>query len=739
MTRAPQGERWRLHAITIGYFRGVAGEHTVLFDGVSGLLHGKNGVGKSTVAQCLQWALYGRFPQSVLANAWLPRFLAPVEGRKKAYCGEVTFQRGAERLMLRRDQADGSFTVKIGSRCYDGKEAEAKRDELLGLDMDTFVRAVLLQQSRIRGLLLDEPQERNMALDRLLGMDALEQLVSVVRSGEFVDAARDWRSSMRADEEALRAEADVLRKQREEAEGNARAQGFKAKDFNRLGLQQAYAAVAASLEGAAKKHGVAFDALPPCDTPAKVSATHKRVMRAIQNIRNNSRLTRQREPVRSRLAKLSQLQEMWKDALELRDREDSPVKAWVEKYGEKEAVVDTQGKLQEQLDKLKKELADADALHQILRDTHAYVEHRDVGSCPVCEQPLPRGMNLRAALAKRMKTLASKDLDRLTAAVGAHERKLEKLGEQLKQRNDLDDALSSAQRQVDRARRAVEKALEINEIAETKVTKRIADALGKLEGEEAAITERIEEMEGELTAIQERSQEILDSLVPVVQKREEQIAHEAEQEKRRNARADEIQNASRMDRLAVQLDTIRSALLRAKHDIASENLNRAGPRADAIYRKLVRHPRFDTLRLTTQPRKNKIDYAFEVSVDGASKLALEARLALSDGQLTAAALSVFFALAECTAHGLDLLFVDDPTQNLDLPCKEAMAKVIAEIAKRKQVIVATHDEDFVGMLHDQDFNTGAYIHHLVEWDGNPKYVTTPPRVGAPRLARGTAK
>jgi AAA domain len=199
MKRAPKGDRWRLHAITICHFRGVAGEQTVHFDGMSGLLHGKNGVGKSTVAQCLQWTLYGRFPQGVLANASLPQFLAPVEGRKKAYCGEVVFQRGAERLVLRRDESEGSFTLTIGSRCYRKKEADAKRDELLGLDMDTFVRAVLLQQSRIRGLLLDEPRERNKALDRLLGMDALEQLMSVVQRDNFADAAHAWRSRIAAD------------------------------------------------------------------------------------------------------------------------------------------------------------------------------------------------------------------------------------------------------------------------------------------------------------------------------------------------------------------------------------------------------------------------------------------------------------------------------------------------------------------------------------------------------------
>ena len=97
---------------------------------------------------------------------------------------------------------------------------------------------------------------------------------------------------------------------------------------------------------------------------------------------------------------------------------------------------------------------------------------------------------------------------------------------------------------------------------------------------------------------------------------------------------------------------------------------------------------------------------------------------LSDGQLTAAALGLFYALAESTAHGLDLLYVDDPTQNLDHSHKEAMAKVIADISTRKQVIVATQDEDFVSLLRDAGFEAAGITHHIESWDGRPSVTTT---------------
>jgi DNA repair exonuclease SbcCD ATPase subunit len=189
--------RWRIASITIRRFRGVAGEHTFAFDGRSSMLHGNNGVGKSTVALALQWILYGRFPDGILQNNLFDRFLAPVGQKGKGYSGEVIFARGDETLTVHRDT--GEFAITHGGDSFKDEEAEAKRDGLLGIDMDTFVRAVLLQQSRIRSLLLDEPKERNKAIDRLLGMDVIEHLVDIVKPKDFENAAKERRQQIDAE------------------------------------------------------------------------------------------------------------------------------------------------------------------------------------------------------------------------------------------------------------------------------------------------------------------------------------------------------------------------------------------------------------------------------------------------------------------------------------------------------------------------------------------------------------
>ena len=135
--------RWKLDSITIRNFRGVLKEHTFQFTGKPALLCGKNGMGKSTVTQGLQWALYGKFPPNVLRNKSFDSFLPPIRGKKKVCYCNVEFVRGRDQLSICRDQSTGGFTVTYNATEYSGEEAEQKRDELLGLDMDTFSRAVV--------------------------------------------------------------------------------------------------------------------------------------------------------------------------------------------------------------------------------------------------------------------------------------------------------------------------------------------------------------------------------------------------------------------------------------------------------------------------------------------------------------------------------------------------------------------------------------------------------------------
>jgi DNA repair exonuclease SbcCD ATPase subunit len=724
MTANGSEARWRLASVTIRQFRGVAKERVYAFDGRPALLHGNNGVGKSTVAVALQWILFGRFQGDVLPNSKLDSFLAPVQATGKAYSGEVVFARGAERLEISRDGAGKSFTVRLGKQSWRDEEAEAKRDEILGLDIETFVRAVLLQQSRIRGLLLDEPKERNKALDRLLGLDAAEHLLELVRPKDFVRAAEAWRDAIRDEQQQLRSQEELLGQQLEEAQRAARDLRFLNKDLNASGLESRYAELSRDLVALGRKYKVEVEALPACDEVSKAGAAARAFEQGLKAIRLGAELRTRLTPVQKAIAELSTLVERAAEAIEERTAAVDAIASFVKKHGDRGALVEERAGAQERLKALKQELRDAEGLSQLLLDAHAYVKRAKPRECPVCERVLPERSDLAARLRERAEGFASTAAEKVRRSVEKTEGRLEAIAAAL-------DDLTALEKEGETSRKAIEKIREKAgqvlgaAVPENKLQARIGEALDVRRAEEKKLALAVEAMEADLEEIDGRERQVRAVLVPVVRKREELARHEARMEAARKRHEKSEARALDMEGTAVQLEAIRKALLAAKEDLANELLGKAAPRAQALYRRLVRQPVFDTLEIEANAKAAKVDYTFQVTA-GVGGAARDARLVLSDGQLTATALALFFGLAESTQHALDLLYVDDPTQNLDNPCKEAMAKVVAEIARRRQVVVSTQDEDFVTYLKAEGFPRSAIIHHLKAWDGNPTVETSTP-------------
>ncbi len=57
---------------------------------------------------------------------------------------------------------------------------------------------------------------------------------------------------------------------------------------------------------------------------------------------------------------------------------------------------------------------------------------------------------------------------------------------------------------------------------------------------------------------------------------------------------------------------------------------------------------------------------------------------------------------------LPIMILDDPTQNMDSPHKEAFAKLIATLHPQKQIIIATEDADTRRFLEKHCANIQTY-------------------------------
>ena len=292
-----EGEYWRLESIAVTDFRGVLGTKVYSFEGLPALVWGENGLGKSTIALALEWTLFGSFPSRALSTP-RPAFMSPVSEKTAGPKGRVVFLRGEERLTVTRDGKKKALDVETsgGKTAKDGAAVELLR-EVLGVDQDTFVRAILLQQSKIRGLLVDEVKERNKALDRLLGMDEAEALLDLIKPKPFKDAAARLRSDIERLDAGLHSQARVHEENYKEAEQQARDQGFVSRDLSVAGMKARYAKISDDLVAAASKHGVILEPLPLFKTVDDARKASKLVREMLRKTRREANVQASLSPV----------------------------------------------------------------------------------------------------------------------------------------------------------------------------------------------------------------------------------------------------------------------------------------------------------------------------------------------------------------------------------------------------------------------------------------------------------
>lgn len=718
-------ERWRLVSVTIDDFRGVLGSQVFEFDSRPALIWGNNGVGKSTLALALEWTLFGAFPSHAL-GAPKDSFMSPVGGGSKVCKGEVIFIRGKNRLVVRRDAGSGTLTVECGGKKKIDEDALAFLEEELGLDMDTFVRAVLLQQSKIRGLLLDEVKDRNKALDRLLGMEVAEAMLESIKPKPFKDGAKAWREDIRVTEARYESQAALLEKRFNETQKEAREHKFLGKDLTDAGLALLYAALGRDLAKIAGKYGADAPQLPAVDTVTVAKKASAALAKAIDQIRLGAEVHKKLVPIEKQLASLGETAEQWVELTELRDEAQEEFDGIVKKHGDAKAISARRTALEKELARLQEQLRSASELRGLLGQARVFFESEVITACPVCEQGITQPKRVLQSLRDRIDGLTTKGVRDIEKALGKAKTEHANLCALEEKLQIAQTALTAAQKEVEVDRKRIMKILDTDGLVEKKISAELSKAIAELTKQQEDLSKGVETMEKDLAAVGDRDREIRDGLVPHLAAREEVGTHEREWKKAKQGYEDAEKKASELDDLATQVENIRRAILAAKDEIVSETLGRARPRAQKLYEKLVQHPLFDHLEVKTAPKANKVDYSFEVSSSVVSKSAREARLVLSDGQMTAAALALFYSLAESGQHGLDLLYVDDPTQNLDHARKEAMAKVVVDLASRKQIVVSTQDEDFVVLLRDAGFEDGNVVHHITDWDRRPTVSTTMP-------------
>ena len=153
-----------------------------------------------------------------------------------------------------------------------------------------------------------------------------------------------------------------------------------------------------------------------------------------------------------------------------------------------------------------------------------------------------------------------------------------------------------------------------------------------------------------------------------------------------------LPSARRGQQAAARMATVEAAadwLTHVEVDVRAERFRPIAERARRYWETMGKGSSVSLDDLTLAGQANRRHLELATSIDGQAGAALSV---MSQGELNALSLSLFLARALLPESPFRFLVIDDPVQAMDPTKVEGLARVLAEAAEERQVIVFTHDE-----------------------------------------------
>ncbi|MCX6661486.1 MAG: SMC family ATPase [Euryarchaeota archaeon] len=172
-----------LKSIRLKNFRKFKDSYVEFPDGVTGVV-GLNGVGKSTLFEAVAWTLYG----SVAARTSTEQIKREDATSSEPCWVELDFIFDDDAYHVVREMsgknlsASGSATVN-GKLVVNGAEGLSKFiQKKLGMDWKSFYTSIFAKQKELNTLSSMNPSERRQLILRMLGINAVDEIISQIRS-----------------------------------------------------------------------------------------------------------------------------------------------------------------------------------------------------------------------------------------------------------------------------------------------------------------------------------------------------------------------------------------------------------------------------------------------------------------------------------------------------------------------------------------------------------------------------
>jgi DNA repair protein SbcC/Rad50 len=152
------------------------------------LLHGRNGSGKSSLLQSIEWALTGKVSYMKGGDFAREDAIVNLFAKSKRASVQMELSDGGPSLSLIRTRKMGTKTstgkqpleFTVGTKSYEDDDAEAELERILNISLQEFSQNKYLHQETLREILQAKPEDRSQAIDKLLGTYEVREFTKTI-------------------------------------------------------------------------------------------------------------------------------------------------------------------------------------------------------------------------------------------------------------------------------------------------------------------------------------------------------------------------------------------------------------------------------------------------------------------------------------------------------------------------------------------------------------------------------
>jgi len=688
-------------------FRGFVGEQEFDFYSPFTILFGENGKGKSSLLNAIEWCLFGN--DSIGRNTGIrERIDWEIKNRNIKECYvELEVKENDSEYKIKRawksKTRDELSIIGSDGKTTQGEDAKRELVKLIkNFSFKDFLTSIYQHQEVIRFFLIQEPKDRNEAMDRLLGLSEYRNIIDGINKAEI--KGETLQNEIDNILEQIKAKIEVWEEQIREKKKELNNKGILDNEINKDGAKN----LAANIKNSLKDFFLKIN-LNLTETFLKVDESDFDKFSAlakheITRLRSEMPDIKKQEEIFEKRTKVVEDLNNYINAQGAFTEKNKLLQEFIQKNGKIDELEKKKTDKENEIKEKENEKEKISLLAVIIEKSIKYLKSDMVihkKTCPVCGTEKE---GLLDQLEKDYQEKYKKQLEEINKELEEKRNELKKIEDLISEYRKKEEDKMKFEGEFKKVSESIRNTWGIGERED--IEKWLNNFKNTCEGELKAIEITVKEKQEKLNKIEEN--------INNFSKIHEVLKLESQREKARNIERSNNwkklqEKADEFKKFVEEIEDIISVVKQASTAEARNKIESVKEKISEYFKAITSHPMISQINFeVSEARTGGNSYEFK-DQKGENMIPI-----LSQGNLNALALSIFLALAESQDSPFNFLIFDDPSQSLGSSEKFKFLEVLNKIGGKRNLIISTMDKEFFD-LSEKTFTKTKIVYQFKDW------------------------